>query len=189
MMDVHMAIAPISLRLMMSQFNDITNRTQVIEVSKMHILRCMGTTFCVRFQRCLLNPHNQIAILRDVNLTNFDILYNIWVVCVQLAHFSSKWLKGYIYNSCYHHHEIGSIHLSHCYHIFPGCVPEMFVISYSVTYCIYVPGKLGICFHYHCAWWVQIFGCALACRSYSFVCTVHHLIIIIVQAYLKALNL
>ena len=32
-----------------------------------------------------------------------------------------------------------------------GCVPEMFVTSYSVTYCIYVPGKPGICFHYHCA--------------------------------------
>ena len=40
-------------------------------------------------------------------------------------------------------------------------------------------------------WWVQIFGCVLACRSYSFVCTVHHLhlIIIIVQTHLKALNL
>ena len=31
------------------------------------------------------------------------------------------------------------------------CTPEMFVTSYSVTYCIYVPGKPGICFHYHCA--------------------------------------
>ena len=30
-------------------------------------------------------------------------------------------------------------------------------------------------------WWVQIFGYVLACRSCSFVCTVHHLIIIIVQ--------
>ena len=30
-------------------------------------------------------------------------------------------------------------------------------------------------------WWVQIVGCVLACRSYSFVCTLHHLIIIIVQ--------
>ena len=37
--------------------------------------------------------------------------------------------------------------------------------------------------------WVQIFGYVLACRSYSFVCTVHHLITIIVQTYLKALNL
>ena len=34
---------------------------------------------------------------------------------------------------------------------FRGCVPEMFVTSYSVTYCIYIPGKLGICFHYYCA--------------------------------------
>ena len=27
----------------------------------------------------------------------------------------------------------------------------MFVTSYSVTYCIYVPGKLGICLHHYCA--------------------------------------
>ena len=27
----------------------------------------------------------------------------------------------------------------------------MFVASYSVTYCIYIPGKPGICFHYYCA--------------------------------------
>ena len=33
-------------------------------------------------------------------------------------------------------------------------MPEMFVAwlaSYSVTYCIDVPGKPGICFHYYCA--------------------------------------
>ena len=34
-----------------------------------------------------------------------------------------------------------------------------------------------------------IFECVLACRSYSFVCAVHHIITIIVQTYLKALNL
>ena len=34
---------------------------------------------------------------------------------------------------------------------FRGCVPGMFVTSYSVTYCIYVPGKPGICFHCYCA--------------------------------------
>ena len=34
---------------------------------------------------------------------------------------------------------------------FHGCVPEMFVISYSVTYCICVPGEPGIYFHYYCA--------------------------------------
>ena len=32
---------------------------------------------------------------------------------------------------------------------FRGCVPEMFVTSYSVAYCIYVPGKPGISFHHH----------------------------------------
>ena len=34
---------------------------------------------------------------------------------------------------------------------FRGCVPGMFVTSYSVTYCIYFPGKPGICFRYYCA--------------------------------------
>ena len=30
---------------------------------------------------------------------------------------------------------------------FRGCVTEMFVASYSVTYYIYIPGKLGFCSH------------------------------------------
>ena len=38
-------------------------------------------------------------------------------------------------------------------------------------------------------WWVQIVGYVMACRSYSFLCTLHHLIIIIVQTYLQTLNL
>ena len=52
-------------------------------------------------------------------------------------------------------------------------------------------GKTGNSFSlFLCSlWWVQIFGCVLASRSYSFVCTVHHLIIIIVKTYLKALSL
>ena len=61
-----------------------------------------------------------------------------------------RWLRGYIHGSCYYHHQIGSINLTH-YHIFRGCVPEMFVTSYSVTYCRYIPGKPGFCFHYYCA--------------------------------------
>ena len=35
--------------------------------------------------------------------------------------------------------------------LFRGCVPAMFVTSYSVIYCISIPGKPGICFHYYCA--------------------------------------
>ena len=34
---------------------------------------------------------------------------------------------------------------------FCSCVPEMFVTSYSVIYCTYIPGKPGFSFHYYCA--------------------------------------
>ena len=34
---------------------------------------------------------------------------------------------------------------------FRGCVPEMYVTSYSVLHCIYIPGKPEFCFHYYCA--------------------------------------
>ena len=30
----------------------------------------------------------------------------------------------------------------------PTLVPTMFITSYSVTYCIYIPGKFGFCFPY-----------------------------------------
>ena len=55
--------------------------------------------------------------------------------------FQFRWLKGYIYSSCCYHNQIGRINLTHCYHVFRGCVPEMFLTSYNVTYCIYIPGK------------------------------------------------
>ena len=32
--------------------------------------------------------------------------------------FQFTWLKGYIYSPCYYHHQIGSINVSNCYHIF-----------------------------------------------------------------------
>ena len=68
---------------------------------------------------------------------------------------------------------------------FRGREFEMFVTLYSVTYCIYIPEN-GILFaSLLCSlWWVQMVGYVMACRSYSFVCTLHHLIIIIVQTYL-----
>ena len=73
------------------------------------------------------------------------------VVCVQLAHFSIGDWKDI---SVAHVIIIIKSELS-TYSIviifFRGCVPEMFVTSYSVTYCIYAPGKPGICLHYYCA--------------------------------------
>ena len=38
---------------------------------------------------------------------------------------------GYIYSSCYYHRQIGSIHLSHCYHIFP------WLCAWDVCYIIF----------------------------------------------------
>ena len=66
--------------------------------------------------------------------------YNIWSCTCSTGLFQFRWLKGYIYSSCYYHHQIGSIHLSHC-HIFRDCEPDMFVTSYSVAYWMYITGK------------------------------------------------
>ena len=60
------------------------------------------------------------------------LCYNIWGCMCSTSPFQFRWLEGYIYSSCYYHHQIGSIHLSHCCHIFRGCVPETFVTSYFV---------------------------------------------------------
>ena len=81
----------------------------------------------------------------------FYFHYNIWGCMCSTGPFQYRWLKRYIYSSCYYYHQIRSIHLSIFIIFFRGCVPEMFATSYSVTYCIYVPGKSGICFHYYCA--------------------------------------
>ena len=97
--------------------------------------------------------------------------------------FTYRWLKGFIYSSCYYHHQIGNIHISHCFHVVPWlCAWDVcYIIFCHLLYIHY--GKTGNLFSLVlCSlWWVQIVGYVLACRSYSFVCTLHHLIIIIVQ--------
>ena len=47
----------------------------------------------------------------------FDIHYNIWVCMCSTGPFQYRWLKRYIYSSCYYHHQIGSIHLFHCFSV------------------------------------------------------------------------
>ena len=104
--------------------------------------------------------------------------------------FQFRWLRGYIHSWCYYHHQIGSINLTH-YYIFP------WLCAWDVCYIIFChllhinSGKTGILVSLLlCSlWWVQIVGYVLACRSFAFVCTLHHPIIIIVQTYLKTLNL
>ena len=104
--------------------------------------------------------------------------------------FQFRWLRGYIHSSCYYHHQIGSINLTH-HHIFP------LLCAWDVCYIIFChllhihSGKTGILISSLLCrlWWVQIFRYVLACRSCSFVCTLHHLFIIFVQTYLRTLNL
>ena len=70
---------------------------------------------------------------------------------------------------------------------FSGCVPEMLL-----HHILYIhSGKTGNSFSLVlCSlWWVLIVGYVLACRSYSFVCTLHHLIIIIVQTLSEDIGL
>ena len=114
--------------------------------------------------------------------------YNIWGCMCSTGPFRHRWLKGYIYSSCYYHHQIGSIHLSHCYHVCPWlCVWDVCYIIFCYLLHIH-SGKTGNSFSLLlCSlWWVQIIGYVLSWRSYSFVCTLHHLIIIIVQTCLKS---
>ena len=115
----------------------------------------------------------------------------IWVACeAYFAEVCLRWLRGYIHSSYYYHHQIGSINLTH-YHII------LWLCAWDVCYIIFCHllhihfGKTRILFSILLcrSWWVQIFGYVLACRSCSSVCTLYHLIIIIVQTYLRTLNL
>ena len=57
--------------------------------------------------------------------------------------FQCRWLKGYIYSSCYYHHQIGSTHLSDCCHIFPWlCVWGICYIIFCYSLHIH-SGKTG----------------------------------------------
>ena len=80
----------------------------------------------------------------------FYFHYNLWGCMCSTGPFQYRWLKGHIYSTCHYHHQIGSIHLSHCY-IFP------WLCAWDVCYIIFChllhirSGKPGICFRYYCA--------------------------------------
>ena len=80
-----------------------------------------------------------------------DHLQRYGVVCVQLAHFS---IGDWRYISIAHviiiiKSEVSTFSIVVIF--FPWlCVWDV-VTTYSVTYCIYIPGKPGICLHLYCA--------------------------------------
>ena len=104
--------------------------------------------------------------------------------------FQFRWLRGYIHSSCYYNHQIGSVNLTH-YHIFP-CLGAWDVCYIIFCHLLHIHSRktrilfsLLLCI----LWWVHIFGYVLVYRSRSFVCTLPHFIIIIVQTYLRTLDL
>ena len=57
-------------------FQRYRNSHTKIENNKMHILRCMGSKFCVKFQRCPLKFHTKFCTHTPQNMhfTTYDIL-------------------------------------------------------------------------------------------------------------------
>ena len=121
------------------------------------------------FLSCYFLSYNRLTCCYSYRLF-FYFRYNISGCMCWTGPFQYRWFKGYIYSSCYHHNQIGSIHLSHYYHIFP------WLCAWYVYYIIFCQllhirsGKAGYLFSLSlCSlWWVQIVGYVLACRSHSF---------------------
>ena len=94
-------------------------------------------------------------------ISSFDYLFcNIWGCMCWTGPFEFRWLKGYIHNPSYHHHQIGSIHLSHCCHIFPWlCVRDGCTIIFCHLLHIY-PGNTGTLFPLlmFSLWYLQMIG-------------------------------
>ena len=146
-------------------------------------------TFYITINVCRVSCGGVSNMLLVLSIT-FYFYYNIWGCC-STGTFMYRWLKGYIYSPCHYHHQIGSFHLSHCFPIFPWlCAWDVCYIIFCQLLFIH-PGKTGNLFSLIlCSlWWVQIVGYVLACRSYSFVRTLHHLIVIIVQTLSEDIEL
>ena len=126
-----------------------------------------------------------------VQSVSFYFNYNICGCMCSTGPFKYRWLKGYI--SIAHVIIIIKSEVS----TFPIVIIFFpWLCAWDVCCIIFChllhirSGKTGNLFSsLLCSlWWVQIVGYVLPSRSYSFVCTIYHFIIIIVQTYLKTLS-
>ena len=120
----------------------------------------------------------------------FYFHYNIWGCMCLTGTFKYRWLKGYICSTCYYHHQIGSIHLSHWF-IFSLVVSLRWLLHHilSLTEKTFRENREFVFISIVQLRWVQIVGYVLARRSYLFVCTLHHLIIDIMQTLSEDIEL
>ena len=114
------------------------------------------------------------------------------VACVELAHSSlGDWKYIFITHLIIiMKSEVSTFPIVVIFHIFPWlCVWDGCNIIFCHLLHLY-PGKTGTLFPFlmFSLWFLQTSVYIMACRSCSFVCRLHHLIIIIMQTYLKALN-
>ena len=124
----------------------------------MHSMKCLWSLSCGGVSNMMLVPS-----------ITLHCYYYIWGCMCSTGPFQFRWLKGYIHSSCYYYHQIGSINLSHSYHIFPWlCAWDVCYIMFCHLLHIH-SGKTGILFSLllRSLWWVQIVGYVLACRSCS----------------------
>ena len=99
-------------------------------------------------EKCSILPLDILS-CRNPWLSSVITIYG--VACVQLAHFNlGDWKDVSITHVIIIiKSEVSTFPIVIIF--FRGCVPEMFVTSYSVTYCIYMQGKPGFCLYHYCA--------------------------------------
>ena len=113
-------------------------RTRFSIYQVLKIYKCLQSLSCGGVSNMLL-----------VLSITFHCRYYIWGCMCSTGPFQLMWLTGYIHNSCYYHHQIGSISLTH-YHIFP------WLCAWGVCHFIFChlfhihSWKTGIFFHYYC---------------------------------------
>ena len=134
---------------------------------KLYIYMCVCVIMCYFSRPMLIIVHFGQAVY------TFYFHYNIWGCMCSTGPFQYRWLKGYVYSSCYYHRQIGSIHRSHCYHIFPWlCVWDDCYIIFCYLLQIQSGKTRNLFSLLLCSlWWVQIVRYVLTWRSYSFICT------------------
>ena len=128
--------------------------TLVLQHIHYNLIVCCNTSWIRReFENNI--KYTQFWCTRNYFNESYSRLDNMASMCSTVP-IKYRWLKGYIYRSCFYHHQIGSIHLSHCFHIFPSlCAWD--VCCFIFCHLLYIhSGKTGNLFSLVlCSlWWV-----------------------------------
>ena len=121
--------------------------TNLAWVGPVIIIIMQGCSHALSTRKCLksLSCGGVSNMLLVLSIT-FHCHYNIRGCIWSTGPFQFRWLKGYIYSPYYHHHQIGSITLTQCYHNFPWlCAWGVCCIMLRLLL-HFLSGKTGILF-------------------------------------------